>query len=53
MFHQNCWLCESDLSKTSMKAKGKKLRGEATKSTVKLLESIILDYLEKDLLFIL
>ena len=36
-----------------MKAKGKKLRGDATESTVKLLESIILDYLEKDFLFIL
>ena len=49
MSHQFCWLCETDLSKGSMKAKRKKLHGDATKSTVKLLESISLDYLGKDL----
>ena len=53
MSHQYCWLCESDLLKGSMKAKRKKLHGDATKSTVKLLESISLDYLGIDLLFIL
>ena len=47
MSHQYCWLCESDLLKASMKAKRKKLHGDATKSTVKLLESISLDYLGK------
>ena len=48
MSHQYCWLCEIDLSKGSMKAKRKKLDGDATtKSTVKLLESISLDYLGK------
>ena len=43
MSHQYCWLCETDLSKR------KKLHGDATKSTVKLLQSISLDYLGKDL----
>ena len=47
MSHQYCWLCECDLLKGSMNAKRKKIHGDATKSTVKLLESISLDYLGK------
>ena len=45
-----CWMCASDLSKGTLKTKRKKIHGESAKRTVKVLETICLEYLGSDLM---